>query len=242
MGNLSSNLSTLISRLLKGAVVACLVPVALGLLAATLAQLELVSLSGRLAKDWVQWGFGTYVGLHIVLYRPVALFRASHRLFAALAVWLFGGQVASVEASRGGGKGSKGGGKAGKTDAGPQGSALVAFSPYVMPSYALLVCVAGWALSWQWDRSVTGGPVCFLVGLLLAFHWLMTADELQQQRGRWHVETYLLAIGLIVILTLCLAAAALPLAVPEFSFAAALSDGFARARQLFLSVFRHLFL
>ncbi len=237
MAKAFSNIVTVISRLLKAAVVACLIPVVVGLLEATLAQLDLTSASGAMAQDWIRWGFGTYVALHIILYRPVSLFRASHRMFAALAVWLFGGQVASVEASRGGGKGGKGA----KAGAAPQGSALVAFSPYVVPSYALLICVAGWVASWWWPRSLTRGPLCFLVGLAVAFHWLMTADELQQQRERWHLETYLLAVELIMLLTLCLVAAALPLAVPEFSFSAALSDGFIRAQELLTTVMRRLF-
>ena len=63
----------------------------------TFGELERMTLTGHTFRDWMTWGFATYVGLHLLLYRPVALFRASHRLFSILAVWLFGGQVASVE-------------------------------------------------------------------------------------------------------------------------------------------------
>jgi hypothetical protein len=186
----------------------------------------------------VWWGFGTYVGVHLLLARPVRLFRASHAIFSALAVWLFGGQVSSVEQA-GGGKAKR---AAAAADPAGQGSTLVAFSPYVVPLYVVLTSAAGWFLSRWVDRVWVDGPISFLLGLFMAFHWLMTADHLQAQRSRWHFETYLLALSLVFVLTLLVAAACLPWTVPDFSFLRALSDGLARAREIYTSNFQRLFL
>ncbi|MBI3010917.1 MAG: hypothetical protein HYY58_00270, partial [Candidatus Omnitrophica bacterium] len=60
--------------------------------------------------------------------------------------------------------------------------------------YTVLVCAAAWGFGRWLDRAFVDGPSSFLVGMTMAFQWLMTADELQQQRGRWHLETYLLSI------------------------------------------------
>ena len=238
MEKTSSNIKSGLARVLKGVMVALVLPLAIGLLLGILEQLELISLSGDTFRRWVRWGFLTYVGIHVLLYRPVALFHASHRIFAALAVWLFGGQVSSVEGAAGGkGKGSKGA----KGDAGAQGSTLVAFSPYDIPIYTVLVCVAGWLLGRWWDRAFLDGPVSFLIGVTIAFHWLMTADDLQQQRQRWHLETYLLALGLVFVLTLLIGALCLPLAVPEFSFVRALSGGLSRTQAIYTTVIQRLF-
>ena len=240
MAKVFSKVGTVVSRIVKGAMVAVVVPLALGLILGILEQLDLLNISGVSARHWATWGFMTYVGLHIILYRPVGLFRASHRVFSLIAVWLFGGQVASVESAKG--ASGKGGGKGGKGEGAAQGSTLVAFSPYVIPSFTVLVCAAAW-LAGRWvDPAKLEAPVCFLAGLTLAFHWLMTADELQQQRERWHIETYLLAVGLIIVLTVLLAAAVLPLGVPQFAFPRALADGLAKTQAIYATLIQRLFL
>lgn len=240
MASLPSNVIAVLSRLVKAVMVAVLLPLAVGLLLGVIEQLELVSLSGGTFREWITCGFLTYIGVHLLLYRPVGLFRASHRMFSILAVWLFGGQVSSVETSGGSkGKGAKGGKGA---EATAQGSTLVAFSPYVVPLYTILVCAAGWLLGRWWDRMFTDGPVSFAIGVTIAFQWVMTADDLQQQRARWHVETYLLAIGLVFIVTLLLGSACLPWAIPEFSFIRALGNGCSHAQSIYTTAVQRLFL
>ena len=239
MAKTSSKLTELLGRFIKAVMVALLLPLAVGLLTGILEQLEVVSLSGGTFREWIGYGFMTYVWVHLLLYRPAPLFQASHRLFSSIAVWLFGGQVASVEqAGSGKGKGAKGA----KGEAAVQGSTLIAFSPYVIPLSTVLICAAGWLLMRWWDRVLIDGPLSFLIGLTAAFHWLMTADDLQQQRARWHLETYLLAIGLIFVLTLLIGMACLPWAVPDFSLARALTDGLARTHAIYTMTIQRLFL
>lgn len=227
-----------LARIVKGVTVAVLIPVAIGLFQGVLQQLETLSSSGALYRTWVERGFLTYVWLHLLLYRPVALFRSSHRMFSILAAWLFGGQVTSVQ-DAGGGKGRSAKGDGGERPVAT--SPLVAFSPYVVPLPTLLVCVLGWLLARWWERAAVDGPVSFLIGVTMAFHWIMTADDLQQQRARWHVETYLLALGLVFLLTLLIAAVCLPLVVPEFSFIHALSTGVERTQAIYTTIAQQLF-
>ena len=238
MAKITSNIAEALGRVIKAVMAAVLVVLALGLIQGMLAELEVMTASGSTFRDWIGWGFATYVGVHALLYRPAALFRVSHRLFSTLAVWLFGGQVASTDAAGGKGKGVRGA----KREPAVQGSTLVAFSPYVIPLYTILAS-AGGGLAGRWlGRAVVDGPVSVLLGATLAFHWLMTADDLQRQRERWHVETYLLAISLVFVVTLCLAGACLPWAIPEFSFVGALSDGLSRAHAISTTLIRRLFL
>lgn len=239
MGKISSKIVGVLGRAIKVMMVLLVLPFAMGLLQSILSRLEFGAASSGTYRDWVSAGFSTYVGVHLLLYRPVPVFQASHRVFSALAVWLFGGQVASVQEAgggKGGGKKAKGGG-----DAKTQGSTLVAFSPYVIPSYAVAICALSWLLSRWVDRRVLDVTGSFLVGSAMAFHWAMTADELQQQRKQWHLETYLLAIGLVFVLTLILAGACLPWAVPEFSFLDALSDSVARTQEIYVTILRRVF-
>ncbi len=110
MGKLASNIQTVLGRIIKAVVVAALIPVAIGVLVGTLAQFKSASVEGVDVTRWLAWGFGSYLGVHILLYRPVSLFRISRTMFSSLAVWLFGGQVASVEQAGGRSKGKKGAG------------------------------------------------------------------------------------------------------------------------------------
>jgi hypothetical protein len=243
MAKTLSKATALIGRMVKALMVVLVLPLAIGLLLGILEQLDLASPAGATFRQWIGWGFCTYLGIHILLYRPVTLFRGSRQLFSSIALWLFGGQVASVDSSVGDkekGKGAKGA-KGSKGDAGGQGSTLVAFSPYVVPLYAVLICLIGWALRQWWDRAYIDGAISFLVGLAIAFHWLMTADELQQQRERWHLETYLLAISLVFMMTLVIGALCLPLAVPEFSFLRAWADTLTRTQAIYTAIVHRLF-
>src|SRR3989338_4160296 len=101
MAKLFSSAQETLARIVKGLIAALVIPLGIGLLLGILDQLELASGSGQTFRRWIGWGFVTYVGIHLLLYRPVGVFRASHRIFSTLAVWLFGGQVASVEGGAG---------------------------------------------------------------------------------------------------------------------------------------------
>jgi hypothetical protein len=234
----------ILARLIKIVVVSLLIPLVVGLLGGVLEQLTFAG--GSDAATWVLRGGAVYVGLHVLLYKPVSWFAASRAMFATLAVWLFGGQVASVEkgaAKAEGGKAGKGAKtKSGGAAAGSGSTTLVAFSPYVIPLWTILVCLAAWVAS-QWiDRHWIDAPAASLIGASMAFHWLMTADELQQQRSRWAIETYLLALALIFALTLLIAAACVPLAVPGFSFVQALAAGLGRTQALYAAAVEQFFL
>lgn len=245
MGKITSNAAAAIGRLLKAVMVVVVVPAAVGLWLGVLGQLDQPTVSGASVLTWLGWGFCGYVAVHLLLYRPEPVFRFSHRLFSTVAVWLFGGQVASTEggAPSGNGKSGKSSGKARKGGGGAaEGSTLVAFSPYVVPLYTVLVCLGAWLLRQAGvDRALVDGPAAALVGATAAFHWVMTADDLQRQRDRWHLETYLLALGLVFLLTLLIGAAVLPLAVPEFSALDALAAGVDQTRMLYHQIVQTLF-
>lgn len=245
MASPSSSLSAGVGRIIKVAVVALVIPFAIGLLRSVLDALEVPTASGRTYAELATWGFTAYVGMHLLLYRPVGLFRVSHRLFSTLAVWLFGGQVASTEGGKSGG--GRGGGKKSRDGEGgdspaAQGSTLVAFSPYVIPLYVILASLAALVLRHRLAPGWVDAPAGFLLGFLMAFHWIMTADDLQQQRDRWHVETYLLALGLVFVFTLLIGGACLPWAVPGFSFVSTLSEALSRTQAMYGWLVSRLFL
>ena len=232
----------MLARLIKMVVVCLLIPLVIGLVEAFVEQLVFAG-GGWDAKTWALRGGAVYVGVHVLLYKPVSLFAAGRTMFATLALWLFGGQVASVEkgaAKSESGKSAKGS-KSKSGSAGSGSTTLVAFSPYVVPLWTIVVCLMAWAASHVVSRQWIDAPSAALIGASLAFHWLMTADELQQQRSRWPIETYVLALALIFVLTLFIAAACVPLAMPEFSFVQTLAAGLSKTQAMYAAVWQQLF-
>ena len=243
MDAIGSSLVALIGRALKWVMVALVVPLGLGVLLGILRQLDGAMAFRATVGQWVAWGFCGYLGMHLLLYRPEAAFRVGHRMFSVLAVWLFGGQVASTDHAGKSTPKSEKKGKGGEKGAGgAQGSTLVAFSPYVVPLYVVLACALGWVLQRVWDATLVNGPIGFLLGATMAFHWLMTVDDLQQQRQRWHLETYLLAIGLIFVITLLIGSACISWTLPDYSWLQALAAGLFHAQDIYTALIHKLFL
>lgn len=248
MGKISSKAGEALSRSLKIIVVFVLIPLVIGLLRGVRQELDVVAMGKYTALHWLDLGALTYIWVHLLLWRPAPVFRVSRQMFSTIATWLFGGQVSSVDEVNSGrrtpapkkGKGDKDK-EDGKGAAPAQPSTLVAFSPYVMPLYTVLVCLGAWLLARWMEAALVEQAAAVLVGVTLTFHWLMTADELQQQRKRWFLETYLLAIGLVFALTVLIAAAVLPLALPTFSVGRALTEAWSEAQQVYRALVQGLF-
>ena len=243
MHKVQSKLVHILRRLLKVVIAAFVIPP----LAVSLVSLmrDHLLIDTQLSKttfiEWIDRGFLSYLGVHILLYRPAPLFRLFHQWFSTVSGWLFGGQVASVERTRAPARRGRSAGKGDAGGSGADGSTLVAFSPYAVPFSMMLVCVIGWIANRWLSRSWTDGPIGFCIGVAIAFHWLMTADELQQQRKRWFVETYLLAIELVFVITVLLGAMCLPLVIPDFSFIQWLADALQQAQMMYTTTFQQLF-
>ena len=238
------DVSELLARLVKSVMVVLLVPAVIGLVQATLHYLDTIPLQHRTASYWIQWGFVAYTAVHLLLYRPRPVFLASHRMFSVLATWLFGGHVTSVEDGSAATRTSRRRRTRGNGDevsSGAAGSPLLVFSPYVIPFYTLLVCGLASLLRPWVPAMYLEIPAVFLVGVTLAFQWIMTADDLQEQREQWYMETYLLAIVFVFLFTLILACVTLPWVLPSFSFSAAMADGVARAHAVYDGIWRQLF-
>lgn len=244
-----SKLANFLSRLVNVTVGILLIPPVIGLLAGLRSQLAAVPVGDKSFFDWTVIGVAGYVTLHLLFYRPVALFRVQHGLLSRLAQWLFGGHVSTT-----GGKGARGAERSekprgkGKDDEGgapASGSTLLVVSPYVFPLYPVLACALAWALKHWLDPSVVDAPAAVVIGATLALHWVMTADDLQGGRAaksRVPLDTHLIALGMIGVISLLIVGAALPMAAPDVSWPAMLSEALARAGAIYSTVIQRLFL
>ena len=237
-----SNALHWLGRFVKILIGVSLIPLALGIALGIRQQLERWLIGPKSFAEWVALGALSYLGLHLFVYKPQLLFRVQHRLLSRLSVWLFGGQVATTtpkgEPSK---NDKKGKGKSKGAGEGSQGSTLLVLSPYLIPLYTLFACLASWVLKRWLTPALVDPATGFLVGATLMLHWVMAADDLQQDRNRFPPDAYLLALSLIAVVTLVVVSLCLPMAVPDFSLPSVFAEALARARAIYTSVLHTLF-
>ncbi len=242
MAKAPSTFLHLLGRFGKGLVGALLIPPVIGFALGLYRGLEPLTARAHSCADWFLWGVMGYVALHLLFYKPTVLFRASHALLARLAGGLFGGQVATVDPDAPAGSKPKAKSKgSGKSGGSRQGSTLVALSPYLVPLAVILVSLGAWAASHWVETSALSGVASLLLGVALTFHLAMTAEDLQQDRARFPVELYLMALALSGLASLLVAICCLPLAVPGFSIPSALADAMASDRAMYTAIIHTLF-
>lgn len=230
MGKRLSSLLHKLGRLVKLSVALLLIPPVIGLAQGLERHVDAVVIGARSFGEWVRLGALGYLGVHLLLYKPKALFRVQHRLLSRLSMWLFGGQVTTVNAKK-----DKGSGE------GSQGSTLLVLSPYLVPLYTVLACAASWLLDRWADAGWLQPAAAVLVGAGLVMHWVMTADDLQQDRGRFPLDAYLLALGIVGLVSLVIVSVSLPLAIPGFAVLSAYADALSRTSALYSAVLDTLF-
>ena len=238
MAKVISNVLQWFGRLVKALISVVLIPPIIGLALAMADRLTLVSVGARSFTEWMVRGGATYLGVHLLFYHPTTLFRLQHGLLSRVAVWLFGGQVATTGAK--GEKSSKKSSK-GKSEGSAAGSTLLVVSPYLVPLYAILLCVVAWSLKHWWAPAFLDAVVAFLLGVSLAFHWVMTADDLQQHRDQFPFDTYLLTLAIIGLASLAVVSVCIPLVAPDCSIPALFGDALARTGGIYTSITHTLF-
>ena len=239
MAKISSSLSHRLGRFVKALVGLLLIPPVMGMGLGLHEGLAARSVWGRSAAWWFDWGVVGYSICHVLLYKPKALFAISHRLLARLARWLFGGQVSTV--GQEGPKAAKTSGKSKGNAPAPEGSTLVALSPYVVPLYVVLISLAAWGVA-QWRPSeFLSGMALISIGVALALHIEMAADDLQQDGGKFPIETYLMALAIIGLAGLFLTSVCVPLILPDFSALDVMAQATVHARTIYTNVIQTLF-
>lgn len=223
-------LPPIVGKTLKILLGVLLVPVALGAAQAFLDELDR---SGVGTRPFFL-GCAIYLFIHLVIYKVPWLYAASHAVLSRIAGFFFGGKVVAM----GGGGGEQGEGKGGGSDG---GRPLAVLSPYLVPTYVILLigglAVAGaWHDLAPWHRAIAGA-----VGAMLTFHWIMTLETIQQKTETIASAGYTLSVVLIFLVSLSLTAVLLPLAVRDFNGLAYLASAYDASRALYAAVFHQLF-
>lgn len=131
-----------------------------------------------------------YLLVHTLFFRPVYLYVVAHEFVHVLATWIFGGRVVAFNVSPRGGNVSTS-----KTNF------FIELSPYFVPLYTILLGpiflilknVAGG------DMGFLSGIFIFLIGITLAFHFVMTSEALRLRQSDVAKSGFIFSIVLIFI-------------------------------------------
>lgn len=145
-----------------------LAPAAWGVARAFHAEISKIGLASGSLRT-LERGVLAYLFLHVFLIRPVYLYVLSHELVHVFATWLCGGRVVAFKVTPSGGNVVTN-----KTNF------FIELSPYFVPLYTLLIGPFFSALrAFGVSIPYQGMAFTFMVGVTLAFHFVMTAEALR---------------------------------------------------------------
>jgi len=161
----------MIARFFKTVIAILLLPVLIGTFKSFYAQITNISLfsdSFRLLER----GAMIYLIFHVFVAKPVYIYVLGHEFVHVLATWLCGGKIVSFNVAPSGG-----------SVVTSKTNFFIELSPYFVPMYTVLLGFIYFLF------SITGVSVphkaylfVFLVGVTLAFHFVMTSEVLKVEQ------------------------------------------------------------
>ncbi|RKY42397.1 MAG: hypothetical protein DRP85_03105 [Candidatus Makaraimicrobium thalassicum] len=162
----------MLTKILKTLIGILLIPVAVGTAQAFCANVSSMSVD-RGVLHVFERGVLVYVLFHVLVLRPVYIYVIGHEFVHVLATWLCGGKVVSFNVSP-----SSGNVLTSKTNF------FIELSPYFVPIYTILLGPVFLLLEAVGKGAAfMSTAFVFLMGVTLAFHFVMTAEALKLRQS-----------------------------------------------------------
>ena len=158
--------------------------------------------AGSADTTWIPFlgGAGCWLGIFVLLPKPMWIYVFGHELTHAIWTWLFGGEVKKMKVRSSGGHVV-----ISKTNF------LIGLAPYFFPLYAVLIIgiFALGNLIWNWHGYLVWFHL--LVGAAYAFHVMLTVHVLQTQQSDITSQGYLFSAVVIFLGNVCVLLFGIPL-------------------------------
>lgn len=199
-----------VPKWLKFIVAVFLLPFCVG---AARALARLLSYTGRAESIWIALlaGAGCWIGIFLLLPKPMRVYVFGHELTHALWTWLFGGCVKRFKAGAHGGYVIT-----------TKSNFLIALAPYFFPVYVALVLAifAIGHLIWNFAPYLV---FChLLIGMAYAFHITLTFHILKTRQSDITSQGYLFSAVVIFLGNVAVLLLGIPLLTAEVSMAESL--------------------
>jgi len=160
------------SRLLKTVLGILLLPVAIGAAKSFYGIFSDIGFDSNMFHLFER-GVLLYLLFHVFIIKPVYLYVLGHEFTHVLATWLSGGSVVSFNVTPRGG-----------SVVTSKTNVFIELSPYFVPVYTLLLGPIFWILKTIGQEPPFMSAIfVFLVGVTLAFHFVMTSEALRMRQS-----------------------------------------------------------
>jgi len=146
-------------------------------------------------------GFGLYLIMHLVLYKPVFVHVMAHEFTHALFAVLMAGRVDSMQISSKGGRVTS-----------SRTNFLITLAPYFIPFYTLIVVGLYFIVKEKYIPYTF-----FLMGFTLAFHLCLTVYSLRLQQTDLKESGLLFSLSFVYLMNIVIIGLIFTLIIPEFA-------------------------
>ncbi len=162
------------------------------------AFVRVLRITGSLDTFWVAFfgGATSWLGIYLLLPKPMRIYVFGHELTHVVWTWLFGGKVKKFKATPRGGHVVI-----------TKTNFLIILAPYFFPLYAVALVLCFMLGHWLWDWTAYQVWFHLLVGGAYAFHLTLTWSALQSQQTDITSQGYFFSaivifLGNIIVLLL----------------------------------------
>lgn len=176
------------------------------------------------------YGLTSYVVMHIFFFKPKYLYNMGHEGVHVISTWLSFGKAKNVKVSSEGGSVET-----------TKSNFFISLSPYFIPVYTLLLCLAYFIFSKLQDTSAYTPYFIFFLGFTLAMHIIMTVEALRVAQPDLIKTGYLFSLSLIYLINVMIAGLIIGFIFTGFSFADMFMDFCNGTKAVYILIFNQLF-
>jgi hypothetical protein len=218
-------------RILKFMLGIFVFPVCFGVSLSLYEHLNEIQIISYCQQKYFIIGAISYLMVHALVFKPSYLYVLSHELMHAVATLLSGGGVKAIKVS------SKGG-----SVVSTKSNIFIALSPYFIPLYVIIVVLLWLGAKFLLKIHINHGLFLFTIGFTLAFHIVLTIDFLKIRQTDLLRAGYIFSICLIYIVNVIIIGLIFSFLFNSMVFAEFLQESYAKTKDIYVCIFRQLFL
>lgn len=193
-------------------------------------QLSGMSIFDSKNQIYFLWGAASYIVIHLFFFKPNYIYNLGHEAVHVISTWLSFGKAKNLKASSQGGSIQT-----------TKSNFFINISPYFVPIYTLILCLAYFVISKFRDIAPYAPYFIFFIGFALAMHIILTVDALKIAQPDLIKTGYLFSLSLIYVINIILVGFVISLILTGFSFVDFFLQFCLETKELYILIFRQLF-
>ena len=198
---------SLLKKILTFSIGIISIPLTITVSKAFYGQLSAISSLNTQNQVYFLWGMGTYIVMHLFFFKPNYVYNLGHETVHVLSTWLSFGKAKNMKVSSEGGSVQT-----------SKANFFISISPYFVPIYTILLCVAYFAISKFTDISGYMPYIVFFIGFTFTMHIILTVEALKVAQPDLIKTGYLFSLSIIYVINILLASFIIGLIFTGFSF------------------------